>query len=270
MGGRAGALRRIPLTDLHAHILPGLDDGPESFDGSIELLRQAFDGGTRTLVATPHLFLPQFDYEPEVVRERFADFQAYLADLSLSPEYSFLTELTICLGAENHASERFFEALESGKVITLNDTRAFLLEFPLDASFEEMKHAVGVSLYRGLIPVLAHLERYFEIRENPERAAELRALGCMYQINAESVLRRLGPRRTAMALLKGKGGVVLASDAHSSDRRPANLHEAYAYLAKALSPEEAQSLAQTAPSTLLGRQNLDATEFFRESETWAR
>jgi protein-tyrosine phosphatase len=262
MGGRPAVFRPIPITDLHTHVLPGLDDGPDSFDGSIALLRQAFDGGTRTIVATPHLFLPQFDYPPAVVRERFADFQTYLADLSLDPQFSFLTELTVCLGAENHASEQFFQALETDSIITLNGTRVFLLEFPMDASIEEMKHAIGMSLYRGLTPLLAHLERYGAIRDEPERASELRMMGCVFQINAESVLRSLGPKRAAMALLKAPGSVVVASDAHGVEHRPANLHKAHEYLAKALSVEEAQQWVQTTPSALLGRQSLDGTEFF--------
>ncbi len=253
---------RIPLTDLHAHVLPALDDGPETFEESVALLRRAFDGGTRTIVATPHLFRPPFfDYPPEAVRERFRELLEYLADVGLAPEFSFLRELTVCLGAENHASDSFYEALESGSVITLNDTRTFLLEFPMDFSFEEMKHTVRLALDHGLIPVLAHLERYQAMREDPSRAAELAGQGCVCQINAESLLHVVGPRRTAMALLEGNLAIALASDAHDAVSRPANLHEAAARLSKVFPPEKVRRWVQTTPSALLGRREVDVTEF---------
>lgn len=256
-----GAGQRIPLTDLHAHILPGLDDGPQTFEHSVALLRRAFDGGTRTIVATPHLFFPLFDYPPEVVHERFRDLQERLADLSLDPEFAFLRELTVCLGAECHASDRFFEAFEDKSVITLNGTRAVLLEFPSEATFEEMKHAARYALNRALIPVLAHFERYRVIREEPSRMNEMARLGCICQINAESLLHHNG-KKTARALLESSPTIVIASDAHGAEYRPPNLCEAAARLMRRFPADRVRNWVQTVPSRLLGRSGQDPVDFF--------
>ncbi len=241
------------LTDIHSHVVPALDDGPETLDESLALLRQAYDRGTRTIVATPHLFLPQFDYPPRQVRRRFASLCAALAERSADPRYRFLSELNVCLGAENHVSPDFFRALESESAICLNDTRSILVEFPMEFGIDEMRHAITRVRYHALIPVLAHVERYPAVQERPEVTAEFSRMRCVFQLNAESLLVHGPPKRTALRILGMPVHVVVASDAHHPHLRPTRLAEAAEAIERRFSVDRAIECVDTHPSLLLGR-----------------
>ncbi len=230
----------MELYDIHAHLLPGVDDGPADLAETVETLRLAHDSGTRAIVATSHCFLRPLHTPVEELREVFERTTSELARLAREREdCAFLADLDFSLGAENYLSSEFILALERDDVLSLAGSKSLLIEFNPYLSFEIMKSALARVIEAGYTPVLAHVERYRIFLREPARLGEAMAMGCHAQINAESLLGSFGSprRRRAVEFLKSGTATVVASDLHNADNRRSRLGEAAALLSKRF-PEE--------------------------------
>lgn len=225
----------MELFDLHAHVLPGVDDGPVDLEETVETLRVAHAGGTRSLVATSHMFLRSLHTPAFRLREVFEETCERLGELSSSrPDCGFLSEMGLALGAENYLSTEFLLALEEGEVLTLGGGKAVLVEFNPFLSFDIMKNALQRILDEGYQPVLAHVERYRIFERSSTRLEELVEMGCRAQINADSFLGSFASslRRKSVDLLKRGVVTLVASDMHNADVRGSRLGEAARVLVK--------------------------------------
>lgn len=229
----------MQFVDLHCHLLPGLDDGPTSVAETVEMLRLAHAGGTRALVATPHCFLSPYEIsDPTLLASSFQRLTEHLERLrggvDAAGEYAFLGEMALYLGAENYVSPELFVALEQGAVVTLNDSRYLLIEFPPFLSYEVAVSAVERILQAGLFPVLAHVERYGFFRKGTRRLAALQAAGCVAQVNASTVLGASGRglARWAGKLLDRGLVQIIASDGHGVEARRPDLGRVAAALGR--------------------------------------
>ena len=192
------------FVDLHFHLIPNIDDGPSSVDEAVEMLLLAHTGGTRRIVATPHMFLPPFDNnDPAKVREAFWELTAELD--KRAEKLPFLRDMQIELGAENYLSPEFFDALKRRDLITMGESEFALIEFSGYMPFGQIVSAVEHIRHAGLGPILAHVERYSVFLEKPQRLQALANAGCVIQVNSRSLISRWGSRqrRFATKLLKG-------------------------------------------------------------------
>ncbi len=118
---------------------------------------------------------------------------ARLDALSTRDGKDFLSELRLYLGAENFVSPEFFDALDRGEVLTVNGSRYVLIEFSPYLSPVVFETALKRILRAGLLPIIAHVERYPSLTADPGRLAEIVAMGCVLQINKESLERDSWP-----------------------------------------------------------------------------
>lgn len=200
--------------DFHSHVLPGIDDGCKSVKEALRVLRMEARQGIEHVVATPH-FYPQQDTPERFLRRRAAS-EALLREAMA--EESGLPTLSI--GAEVY----YFRGMSDSDAIselTINNTRCILVEMPrapwTEAMYQELE---ALHVKRGLIPVVAHVDRYisrFRTHGIPKR---LESLPVLVQANAEFFLER-STSRMAMRMLK-KGAIhLLGSDCHNlTDRKP--------------------------------------------------
>ncbi len=231
------------FTDIHSHLLPGIDDGAPSYSVVMQMLQIAHERGTRVLAATPHMFLPPYNNNDVAeVGNVFSETVKELWRRSHLPEFEFLQELSLHLGSENYLSPEFLEALERRRVLTLHGSRYLLLEFPSYLSFEMLISALERIAMAGFVPILAHVERYTPFLERPGRLAELVRRGCVAQLNGSSLLRSAGRSRRKKALSFLRQGLVqvIASDAHDSRLRTPDLGS----VSEALSDKFSQSWIQ--------------------------
>lgn len=243
------------FVDLHAHVLPRVDDGPKDLVSSVDLLRAVYEDGTRVVVATPHMFLHPFGNEdPGALWGAYLGLLTSLDRLKLDPETAFLGELSVYLGAEHFFSFEFLNALEAGKVLPLKDTRFLLVEFSPFFSADEIVAGVRQILGAGFVPIVAHAERYLGFQRRPERVRELRDLGCVIQVNAESLVGWLPSRRSRSAWSMVQAGLVdiVASDSHNTRSRRPRLRQAESALSRRVSPDVAAVLLTETPSSLIG------------------
>ncbi len=233
------------LVDIHAHILPGLDDGPKGLAEALLMCRLCAAQGVRTVVATPHLCDPRFDVKAEAVRRAVRELSNACRERGI--------DLEILPGGEVRLTPELLEALDTGRALTLADAgRHLLLELPL-----QVVPRIGGLIFdlamRGISPVLTHPECNFEAGRKPGRLAELVERGCLVQVSAASLLGEFGPlaKRAARAFLEAGFVHVVASDAHSvcGSRSPA-LAQAAELVVSILGEDGARELVCTNPGKI--------------------
>ena len=220
------------FVDIHTHLVPEVDDGAASLLETLEMLRFAYDRGTRAMVATPHMFASFGNTDALRVYDSFVSMCKRLERLANGNENEFIKEMALYLGSENFVSPEFLEALKGRNVLTLNGSRYLLVEFPPYMPFETALSAIDRVLEVGLIPVLAHVERYSFLNLKPGRLGAFKNKGCIVQVNAESIvdLKGRGVAKTVAPYFEGRLVDIVASDGHDVHSRPPNLDAAFGTL----------------------------------------
>ena len=239
--------------DLHTHLVPEIDDGAASLLESLEMLRYAYDRGTRAMVATPHMFASFGNTNPLEVYDSYVSMVKRLERLGSGNDNEFLKEMALYLGSENFVSPEFLEALEGRNVLTINGSRYLLVEFPPYLPFETADAATDKILEVGLIPVLAHVERYSFLERKPGRLARFKKKGCVVQVNAESIvdLKGRGVSRAIAPFFDSHLIDIVASDGHDVHSRPPNLDAAFGTLRTAYSEPSVAAWMWENPARIL-------------------
>ena len=228
--------------DIHAHFLPGLDDGPKTPEIAQQMAIAAYTAGTMAAVATPHCsFRYPFDSEKTAKRLEWMESQI--------PE-----GFTLFGGCElqlNDESVRLF--FEDPKRCSLNRSRYVLVEFMPQSAPPSVEHVLGMFIDRGHVPVLAHPERYPFLQSQKERLIGWVQRGCLLQITADSLSGRMGRRCAASATAMEEEGLAhfVASDAHDPLKRPPHLLEAFRRVSELVGAARAADLLTYNPLALL-------------------
>lgn len=224
------------FTDIHTHLLPGVDDGAESMSRSLRLLRMAWENGTRTVVLTPHYRGKYKQNTPAMLKENFA----WLCEMVKTE----LPGMRLYLGQEIACENDIPEAMDQGKVLSMNGSGYVLLEFRTNSLASHMITGVSETIRCGFIPIVAHVERYDICRTDQDLVEELLDLGALLQLNADSVLGANGfaVKRFCHKLLKAQKAHFIASDAHDTTHRPPLLRECFLKIHKKYGAEYAAGL----------------------------
>jgi protein-tyrosine phosphatase len=210
------------VIDLHAHVLPGVDDGPDSLEVALEMLRDAAAEGITVVAATPHV---RHDYptSPETMERLLAEVRHAAAEAEIAVE--LLPGAELDLEVLRRLDDETLRRFGLG-----GNPSLLLLEFPYSGWPLELDQTVFRLSARGYTTVLAHPERNASVQADPQRLHGAVAAGAFVQITAASVEGRLGPksRSTAAALLDLGLAHLLASDAHGPGVRSGGLNAAVA------------------------------------------
>ncbi len=235
------------MIDLHAHILPGADDGSDSLEESLEMAELALESGVDILVATPHSNQEgRFEnYCSEELESAFIRLQRALRKERLP--------LKILPGMEIFSTEDIKEKITAGMVKGLGRTEYYLVEFPFDAEPWWIGERLEDILDAGKIPLIAHPERYFCVCDYPGFVYEWIQMGCLTQANKGSILGRFGREvRDAVHILLQHGLVhCVASDAHSAWIRTPHMGEIREYLGRYFGYETAGRLLNINPMKII-------------------
>ncbi len=219
----------MSLFDFHSHVLPAMDDGSRSVAQSLAMLRAEAEQGVQVVAATPHFY-------PD--REAPADFleRRTRAEETLREAMARETALpSVVVGAEVYA----FEGMSDSEMLprlTLAGGDALLVEMPMTTwSDRLLDELTQIHVKQGLVPVVAHLDRYIT-RFNARRTlARLAGLPIFIQVNASFFTER-ATRRLALDLLCDNRIHFLGSDCHDTEKRPPNLGEAARRIADRADP----------------------------------
>lgn len=196
--------------DLHSHILPCLDDGPDSLGTSLEMAERYVQAGYDRVVATPHWVMGStWAPSPEAVESKVLELQAGIFERGMS--------LEVLPGMEVTLTNEIPRLLAEKRLLTLGKGPYLLLELPfqrLPWGWEQILFEIKA---RGYQILLAHPERCSEVACEPERLETLLRMGASLQINIKSLLGRYGEqvKRTAWNWMLGGKAHCLATDSHS-------------------------------------------------------
>jgi protein-tyrosine phosphatase len=201
------------VIDLHCHVLPGIDDGPESIEGSVALARAAANLGVRTMVATPH------------VSTRYPNSSQTIIDLASQLERRLAAEevsLEILPGAELAVTRIADLEPEELARLRLGGGPWLLIEAPLSVSAPDIGPAMTDLQRSGFRILLAHPERCPAYHRAPATLESLIQGGVLTSITAGAFAGRFGGRVRRFALDLTRAGMVhsVASDAHDRSQRP--------------------------------------------------
>ena len=206
----------MALIDFHTHILPGIDDGSSSLEESIAMLRMTGEQGIRNVIATPH-FYPQYDSLEHFLQRRDNAFA------TLCEKTGEMSELpTVILGAEVY----FFRGMsqsDSLDRLTIGEKKCILLEMPAISWTDEIyRELYEIHAQRGIVPIIAHVERYITPFNQGKVMRQLAELPVLVQANANFFVKR-STARMAARLLKEDRIHLLGSDCHNMVQRKPNL-----------------------------------------------
>ncbi len=208
------------MIDLHSHILPGLDDGPQSLEGALELARAAVDDGIQLMAATPHV-RDDYPTTPDEMETAVERLRGELADAEIPLELRPGGELALDrLELAPDDLRRF--GLGGSANHLLVETPYFGWPLDLEAQLFRLHTA-------GFTPVLAHPERNAEVQADPTgRLAPLVRSGTLVQLTAASIDGRLGrkPRAASARILELELAHLIASDAHAPTIRAVGMKAA--------------------------------------------
>jgi len=235
------------VIDLHCHLLPGIDDGPEDLEASLALARAAAAAGTRTIVATPHID-HRHGVDPSSVPEAVERMRAALHDAHI--------ELDVQPGGEVDLTRMADLTAPELDAVRLGGAAYVLVECPhTEARGAGFHTAIAQLRRRGEAIVLAHPERCPAFHRRPDRLRELVELGVLTSMTSSALLGRFGGTVKAFSLRLLREGLVhnVASDAHEPRRRGpellAGLHAAERQLPGVLG--QADWLTQGVPAAIL-------------------
>lgn len=237
----------MAVIDLHAHILPGVDDGPASFDQSLAMLRMAAQAGTKEIVATPH-FSRKYPLQPALVQRRWEELQHLAGDL-----------ITIRRGYEVELTPEAVRAVLAAPArFTICGYQYLLVEVPDDLRPEEAEPLLGELLGAGLRAILAHPEAHPSLGHSRRRIERWVQRGVFLQAAAGSFLGLYGEAVADAARRLMKFGLVhfLASNAHDLQYRPPRLDVIRLRLMAFYPPEFVEQLLELHPRAVVQGQEL--------------
>lgn len=230
--------------DLHSHFIAAIDDGAPSFDVSIAMLRALRATGFDTVIATPHMRPDLFDNDRPTLEAAYERTRTALVGERDLP--------TTALSAEHFFDEVVYRRLLDGTALPYPGGRAALIEFH---GFEFPK-ALAARLFdlrqKGLLPVIAHPERYRCFWRRTEELERLVDAGCALLLDTAALVGKYGrePQRAAERLLELELYHAACSDAH----RPSDAEAVALGMARIedlYGPEELDFLFREGPSALL-------------------
>lgn len=212
------------MIDFHTHILPCIDDGARSLDESLALLQMLEEQGVDTVVFTPHYYGRKKGAEQFLVK-REESFRSLLQ--------AYNGPVRLLRGCECNIQTCANTDMSALRPLVLEGTRYILTELSFAPQWSEkelfLSRLKELKESVGLTPVIAHAELYPALQKHPNWATRLIAMGCLLQINCESVVRA-GKNSLVQALVLHGQAHCLGSDTHNIDRRPPFYREAAARL----------------------------------------
>lgn len=181
------------MTDIHSHIIYGVDDGSKTIEESIELLSNLKRVGFDNVIMTPH-YIEGASYAStnDEKLEKLANLREAVKKAGI--------DIGLYLGNEVFVNDHMLEGIKANKIYTLNGTKYLLFELPFHNQIIGLSDMVYEIKIQGYVPILAHPERYSYFQDNYDLVDELREDGLLFQANYSSILGGYG--KSAQKLVK--------------------------------------------------------------------
>ncbi len=196
-------------TDMHSHLLPGIDDGSPDMETSLQLIRGMTELGFSKLITTPHIMWDMYKNTREVILDKLDQLRTAVKAEGLTVEI-------------NAAAEYFLDDYVAGllkknePLLTISGNKV-LVEFSLAHPSMSLKDILFEMQMQGYQPIIAHPERYIYLERNKEFYEELKDIGCLFQLNLLSLSNHYGKSVLELAqyLIKKEYYELVGTDLHN-------------------------------------------------------
>ncbi|TGE71814.1 tyrosine-protein phosphatase [Weissella confusa] len=197
------------MIDIHSHLLPGIDDGSENLDVSLQMARDAVADGVTHALMTPHHMNGRYVNHASDVIKLTADFQTELNNANIP--------LTVFPSQEVRINGGLLSALDDGDILTTDEQGTYILiEFPSDDVPAFTMDMLFQIQQRGLVPIIVHPERNTRLMKEPQLLYDMVSRGAYAQVTASSYVGTFGKAVTAFSedIIANGLAHLFASDAH--------------------------------------------------------
>lgn len=234
------------ITDIHNHILFGVDDGADSLEISLEILKREYQQGVNKVILTPHYDIGQYMSEPKVIRTHFEQLKKMAKEI--------LPDMELYLGNEILECNDMVQLLDSGRIFSLAGSRYVLVEFYPSVQYSIMEKSLKVLLNGGYIPIIAHCERYKCLRAafkviHARNISHLIEMGAYMQVNVTSVFGR--DSKFVLKMIDNDYLHFVASDAHGLEKRGVHWDKCIKFLNKKYNKKYLEQLLVKNPEKIL-------------------
>ena len=238
------------MVDIHCHVLPGVDDGPDTIEDSMKLCKRAVELGVVHIVATPHLPW-QEKYEIDKIKAAHDLLKKRLQEENIA--------LKLSLGADIRINWDLLERLKDSSLFTVANSRYYLLEL------DDLTLPPGIEDFilrcnsAGFYPIITHPERNIPFRTDYERLKKFVKLPLLIQVSACSLVGSMGSAAKKAALDWIKAGFVdlLASDAHAVNIRLEEFRGGLAVAQKVVGPKKLEQMVVSVPGAVVRNQPIE-------------
>jgi tyrosine-protein phosphatase YwqE len=196
------------FTDIHSHVIPGIDDGAKTMDDSIALIKKFQELGIHKIITTPHVMGGVWPNSTEVITSKLQEVKERLQEEGI-------TEFSIEAAAEYMLDENFIELLEKKDLLPIKENK-ILVEMSYLNPPSNLFDTLFAMQIAGYKPVLAHPERYNFYHMDKAKYADLKRAGAHFQLNLLALTKYYGlpVQKTALYLLEKNMYNYVATDAH--------------------------------------------------------
>lgn len=194
-------------TDVHSHLIPGIDDGSKSLDDSIRMIERLMEMGFEKIITTPHIMSDLYPNSRDIILKGYENVKNELEKRKIKVEFE--------VAAEYFLDDHFVELIKKDEIMTFGDNYV-LFELPFGEQPMNLKKVIFDLQMNGYIPVLAHPERYPYWHKSMNIFHELLVKDVILQINMNSLSGAYGPqvKNIGEKLIQEKLVKLIGSDAH--------------------------------------------------------
>jgi protein-tyrosine phosphatase len=195
-------------TDIHSHLIPGIDDGAKDIETSMELIRGFVQLGYKKIITTPHVLWEIYPNTPEIITRGVEELRARIAKENLNIE--------LHAAAEYFIDEHFEEEVKNKKPLLCISGNMVLVEFSMLTAPIDLQKVIFELQMQDYQPVLAHPERYTYLSRTKSVYEDLKIAGCFFQLNLLSITGYYGRTVQDLAeyLLKNNYYDLAGTDLH--------------------------------------------------------
>lgn len=237
------------IIDIHTHILPGIDDGAKDIEESVKIINYLYANGITDIVLTSHYISnTKYNYN-QIARDR---------TLAVLREALNNDQINLYLGNEVYLTENVIDLLERHEISTINNTRYMLIELPLTGCLHNFQNILCELTDYGIIPIIAHPERYEFLQKDKRRIRELLEFNCLIQCNVDSITGKYGKKAQKLMkwFLKNKLVQFVATDSHYVGDTDL-LQKSYKKLKKAVGNTKFEDLTLKNPLKVLRNEEVE-------------
>ena len=239
------------MIDIHTHIIYAVDDGSDTIDESVAIIKSAANSGVTDIILTPHYLEPN-EYNKEQVYENYEMLKKEIDRQNIPVKLHIGNEVAIYGNVS--------QLLEEGDISTLANSKYMLIEFPMSTDVSYVLDTIYEMKIKGIVPIIAHPERCECFRKHYDRIKAAIEEGALIQCNTGSILGTYGntEKKIVKKLLKDKLVHFFATDTHSiKNNRYTNLSKAEAEVEKLVGKFEKNKLFVYNARNILINENIE-------------